>query len=117
MTLPQAMNTLEKIEWMAKLACMVSIDANDNRGGYRTVAEDIEVMPDLANDYPDEETRRICIERNFVYVVSCYPSTPVGSYCVRHHDLAAAIDIMFGYCEYELQSRADEAKEEADDRS
>jgi hypothetical protein len=99
------MTPFEKIVWIEQRACQLSIECHDNRGSYRSVKEWLLDGLFDDDDFPTPEVKAEAIAKDRLITVRCYPSTPVGSYVVCHHDLAAAIEIMFEWVETELSDK------------
>lgn len=86
------MDNLKKL--MAKCRCSVSVTVNDHRNYYDTAAqalkeaEEYECPPKI-----EPEVREKMIATDTIVKVQFYPDTPIGSYCIWHHDLDAALVI------------------------
>lgn len=91
------MNTIEKLTWLIQNCCSVSVEANENRTFYRSIAEELAAHEDPEGVYADmePEVRAECIARDQLVIVQVYPDTPVGFYCVHHYDVAVAINRVF----------------------
>jgi hypothetical protein len=91
------MNATDKLERLASLcACGVSVHINENRDDYRGVLDFMEIRASCCHQDVNElvapDILEIMIAKNHVVDVQFYPTTPVGSYSVYHHDLNMALD-------------------------
>lgn len=57
----------------------LSIEHNEHKANYQTVAEYIEYS---GYDFKDAESKQKCIDTNELWVCHWYPKTPVGFYVV-----------------------------------
>lgn len=84
------MNTGEKLAWLIAHSCIVSIEANNHRSNYVTVAQEFESSPECYSRVPDD-IKSECIRRDSLIEVLVYNMTPVGCYAYYHYDIDAAI--------------------------
>ena len=75
--------------------CGVFVTVNEHRDYYLTAEQQIEELRQQRNlddeDLPPDRVPEM-IARNTIVEVQFYPDTPVGSYCIYHYDLEAALD-------------------------
>lgn len=84
---------MTKLEALMALACSVTINANDHRNGYETVAKAIaDERMWLGEDEIDAETEAAMLKRNQMVQLIVYPRTPVGCITIWSDGLDDAVD-------------------------
>ncbi|MCA0235468.1 MAG: hypothetical protein LCH81_03710 [Bacteroidetes bacterium] len=81
---------MEKLNQLISLCkCLVSIEVNDHRNCYESVADYISryESPEI-----DDAVLQVMVEHDTVVSLMFYPDTPVGSYWIFHYDIDMAID-------------------------
>lgn len=84
------MTTLEKLDWLRRNSCTLSIEMNEHRVGYETVEQALE-SEFLAPQCTPEGKAEILAAGQIV-IVQVYPDTPIGFFVHVHHNIAAAVD-------------------------
>lgn len=85
------------IQLMEKCKCGIHIGINVHRDFYQTARESLkekecyECPPEIADD-----VRQKMIDTDTIIELQFYPDTPIGSYCVYHYDLDAALTEALG---------------------
>lgn len=81
-----AMTSIEKLNWMIEHCNSVSINANDHRGNYETVAQEFESSEMLVG--VDPAVRADCIRLDRIIICQVYPRTPIGF----EHTVGTSVD-------------------------
>lgn len=96
------MAAANKLTWLKDNCVSLSIEINEHKSIYMTVAEffadDAEKgMDRFGDDDLDPNVRAVCIEKNALCVLQVYPDTPVGFLLFVHHDVEAVIAEAFAW--------------------
>jgi hypothetical protein len=81
------------LELMSRCKCGVFLSVNEHRDYYHLASEALEEF--AQQECPpriDPEVRAEMIARDTIIELQFYPDTPIGSYCILHYDLNAALD-------------------------
>jgi hypothetical protein len=88
------LDTIEKLTWLVENCVSVTLDCNDHRSIYQSVATYIE-EEEL---YSDPEMSAECVRQDRLYTLHVYPHTPVGFHFAYHYELPTLIDRMYKLC-------------------
>jgi hypothetical protein len=77
--------------------CSVSVEGNEQRGGYLTAEQELENYPEMYSDM-DPDVRAECIRQNVLVKLQLYPETPVGFLVWVHYDLEALLSEAYSWC-------------------
>ena len=85
------MNKLQKLMSMSK--CTVHLTVNQHRNYYESVQDRINYLDSVECPIQIEATvLDTMISTDTMIELQFYPDTPIGSYCIYHHDLDSALD-------------------------
>lgn len=102
-----------QIAWLIENAYSFSIEANDDRGSYQTVADFVDSMrsmhgEDFIDSWTDEADMQRCVDANFMICVRCYPSTSVGSFACYGSNVVDVVARIYGAVRSDLDARPNE---------
>lgn len=83
-----------KLEWLRDNTCSFGIEFNEHRNYYQTIEQLLD--DERPSRYAVDATLRAeILAAGQIVLVQCYPSTPIGFFCVAHHDVEKAIDAAY----------------------
>tara|TARA_R110000851_G_scaffold89533_1_gene195109 strand:- start:778 stop:1062 length:285 start_codon:yes stop_codon:yes gene_type:complete len=71
------------------------LEVNTHKDDYTSLTDRIDYLTGIVGVDLSSQMQSDMIKNDNIVEITCYADTPIGSYCVYHYSLDAAIDDMF----------------------